>query len=316
LSARLGRWLRVLIVAAALDSDARAQQPEGVENAPAVDAAPALDAAPAVDAGSRAQDLLVPEVDAQGRAVRLKARVCRPAGDAPAPLVLINHGSPPNAIDRPKMKLGDCRQEAAQWFLARGFVVGFALRRGYGETGGVWAEDQGGCDHPNFVRAGLESARDIDAAVIALTTLPFVRPDAAVVVGQSAGGWGAIAYNAVPHPKVAAFVVMAGGRGGHRDNRPNDNCRPDLLAEAAGVFGARATTPMLWIYAVNDSYFGPSIARALWHEFTAAKGVADLEQPPAYGADGHRLFFGANGSTVWGPLVERYLAGRGFTANR
>lgn len=64
-----------------------------------------------------------------------------------------------------------------------------------------------------------------------------VKPSNAVVVGQSAGGWGTIAYAGAQHPNVAAFVVMADGRGGHRDFRANNNCRPDLLANAAGRFG-------------------------------------------------------------------------------
>ena len=64
---------------------------------------------------------------------------------------------------------------------------------------------------------------------------------------------------------------------------------------------------MLWIYTQNDSYFAPSIARAMHNAFTSAGGVADLEQPGPYGTDGHRLFFGPSGSAVWGPLVERYL---------
>jgi dienelactone hydrolase len=263
----------------------------------------------------RDQELLVPMIDGQGRAAQLKARVCRPMSDAPAPLVILNHGAPPNAIDRPKMRLGRCDQEAAQWFLSRGFVVAFALRRGYGETGGAWAEDSGGCDHPNFVRAGVETARDIDAAVNSLTALPFVRRDGVVVVGQSAGGWGSIAYDALPHPKVAAFVVMAGGRGGHRRNQPDNNCRPDLLVEAARSFGTKAATPMLWIYTANDSYFAPPIARSLWRAFTASGGKADLEQLGPFADDGHHLFFATGGSAVWGPLVERYLAAQGVAAN-
>jgi dienelactone hydrolase len=261
------------------------------------------------------QDLSVPMIDAQGRTVQLQARVCRPPGEAPATLVIINHGSPADARDRPRMELGRCDHEAPQWFLSRGYVVAFVLRRGYGKTGGAWAESQGGCDNPDYVGAGLETARDIDAAVNSVTALPFVRHDAAVVVGQSAGGWGSIAYDSVPHPKVAAFVVMAGGRGGHRYDQPNRNCRPDLLAEAAGRFGTRASTPMLWIYAANDSYFAPPIARALWQAFTAAGGKAQFEQPGAYGKDGHLLFFGAKGSQVWGPLVEPYLASQGVAAH-
>jgi dienelactone hydrolase len=264
----------------------------------------------AASAPIRERLLLVPLTLGHDRVVQLHARLCLPNSAAPATLVLINHGSPPVASDRPKIKLGRCDQEAAQWFLSRGYAVAFVLRRGYGETGGDWAEGQFGCGHPDYVRAGIETAIDVDAAVDFLTRLPEVKPFDAIVVGQSAGGWGAIAYASALHPRVAAFVVMAGGRGGHRDNRPHDNCRPDLLADAAGHFGKTARTPMLWIYTENDSYFAPSIARAMYHSFASAGGVADFEQPGPYGADGHRLFFGPGGSKVWGPLVERYLAER------
>ena len=265
----------------------------------------------AASAPIRERLMLVPLTLGHDRIVQLHARICLPDSAHPAPLVLINHGSPPVAADRPKMVLGRCDQEAAQWFLRRGYVVAFVLRRGYGETGGEWGEDQFGCGHPDFVHGGLETARDMDAAVDFLTRLPEVKPQDAIVVGQSAGGWGAIAYASAPHPKVAAFVVMAGGRGGHRDNRPHNNCRPDLLADAAGRFGKTARTPMLWIYTQNDSYFAPPIAHAMYRAFASAGGVADFEQPGPYGSDGHRLFFGPGGSAVWGPLVDRYLAERG-----
>ena len=257
-----------------------------------------------------AQDQLhsVPVTDATGQTIQLQARVCRPAGDAPGRLVIINHGSPPNAAVRPRMQLGSCSQEAAQWFLKRGYVVAFALRRGYSATGGAWAEGFGDCADADYVRAGLETARDINAVVNYATALPFVRPDGAVVVGQSAGGWGAIAYDSQPHPKVAAFVVMAGGRGGHQGNVPNRNCHPERLADAAARYGVTAATPMLWVYAANDSYFAPSIATALHGAFVAGGGKADLEQAGPYDGDGHRLFFGPEGAAVWGPMVERYLA--------
>jgi dienelactone hydrolase len=261
----------------------------------------------AVSAPIRERLLLVPVTIGRDRVVQLHARLCLPTSPDPATLVLINHGSPPVAADRPKVKLGRCDQEAAQWFLSRGYAVAFVLRRGYGETGGDWAEGQFGCGHPDYVHAGIETAIDMDAAVDFLTRLPEVKPSDAIIVGQSAGGWGGIAYASAAHPKVAAFVVMAGGRGGHRDNRPHNNCRADLLADAAGHFGKTARTPMLWIYTENDSYFAPSIAHAMYRSFTSAGGVASLEQPGPYDSDGHKLFFGAGGSAIWGPLVERYL---------
>jgi dienelactone hydrolase len=264
------------------------------------------DASP--NTGSRDQLHLIPVADARGHVVQLHARICRPPGDAPATLVVINHGSPANPAARPTMQLGRCDQEAAQWFLSRGYVVAFALRRGYGETGGDWAENYGGCQQAQYVRAGIETARDIDAVVNYATALPFVLHDGAIVVGQSAGGWGTIAYDALPHPRVGAFVVMAGGRGGHENNQPNENCHPERLVEGARSFGKTASTPMLWIYTANDSFFSPPLARALWHAFTAAGGKADLKQPGPYDGDGHHLFFGPGGSLVWGPLVEQYLS--------
>jgi pimeloyl-ACP methyl ester carboxylesterase len=79
------------------------------------------------------------------------------------------------------------------WFLEKGYAVALALRRGYGETGGAWAEDYGSCTRPNYVDAGVETSRDLDAVVAFMTSLPFIQPDGAIVVGQSAGGWGTIA---------------------------------------------------------------------------------------------------------------------------
>jgi len=256
----------------------------------------------------------IPVKDSSGETVRLRARICLPADSAPATLVLINHGSGQNDADRLKMQLGRCDHEAAQWFLRRGFVVAFVLRRGFGQSGGPWAEAPGPCNTPDFRRAGLATAEDLDATIKALSSLPFVKASGAVVVGQSAGGWGTIAYDSIAHPNVAAFVVMAGGRGGHRNHRAHENCRPDLLAQVAGQFGRTAPTPMLWIYAANDSYFAPPIARAMWREFTAAGGRADFAALGPFGEDGHHLFFGAGGSLIWGPLIERYLAERGVTA--
>jgi len=241
----------------------------------------------------------------------LYARVCRPAGDAPARVVVIAHGFPPLAATRPTMSPVACNSEAARWFLDRGFVVVAAMRRGFGQTGGALAEGAGACaDGRDYARTGLETARDLAATVEYAASLPFARPQGVVVVGQSAGGWGSIAYDSVPHPRVTAFVNMAGGRGGHQDYRPNNNCRPDLLVAAAGVLGRSATTPMLWIYAENDSFFAPSIAAAMYAAFSQNGGKAAFHQLGPYGSDGHRLFFAPGGSQVWGPLVAGYLAGR------
>jgi len=268
--------------------------------------------APAIKNNSpRAADQIyfIPFVN-EGQTTMLQTRICRPSGDAPARLVVINHGSPPDPSDRPHMRPGQCNQESARWFLTRGYVVAFPVRRGYGDTGGTWAESYGSCSNPDYVSAGLETAKDIDTVVKYITALPFVLPDGAVVVGQSAGGWGTIAYDSMPHPRVAAFIVMAGGRGGHKDRMPNTNCSPESLVRAAGRYGATARTPMVWIYTMNDSFFAPPLARAMHNAFISTGGVADLVQLGPYDREGHHLFSGDGASLIWGPIFDEYLAAR------
>ncbi|MSP00289.1 MAG: hypothetical protein EXR07_04440 [Acetobacteraceae bacterium] len=91
---------------------------------------------------------------------------------------------------------------------------------------------------------------------------------------------------------------------------PHKNCRPDELARAGGVSGATASTPMLWVYAASDSDFDPGLAANMHAAFTRAGGKAELIQPGPFGSDGHRLFFGNGGSSIWGPMVRRYLDAR------
>lgn len=79
----------------------------------------------AVSAPIRERLLLVPLMLGHDRVVQLHARLCLPNSAQPATLVLINHGSPPVPTDRRNINLGRCEQEAAQWFLSRGYAVAF-----------------------------------------------------------------------------------------------------------------------------------------------------------------------------------------------
>lgn len=254
------------------------------------------------------QDLArIPVVDAGGQTRHLVTRVCLPAGTAPAPVVVINHGSPGSEAERSVMRPTSCEHQTVRWFTDRARAVVLPMRRGYGETGGVWAEAYGPCANPDFFRAGREAARDIAASVAWAVAQPWARPDGAVVVGQSAGGWGAVALAGVAPPQVAAIVNMAGGRAGRQGNVPNRNCAPERLAEAAGRFAQGARVRMLWVYTANDSFFAPDIPAAMHRAFTGAGGRAELRQLPAWGNDGHNLFFGRDGSATWGPVLAPFL---------
>ena len=238
----------------------------------------------------------------------LQGRICRPDIPGRLPVVVINHGAPSDPSRRSEMQPTGCDTEAAEWFMDRGYVVVFALRRGFGGSTGPVVEDTGVCVAPNYFRSGLTGAMDIDAILQFATTLPYTRPQGAIVIGQSTGGWATVAYDSVEHPKAAMFISFAGGRGGHAYPDPPTNCRPDLLIAGAKRFGESAVAPMLWIYAENDTFFPPSLATALHKAYTAAGGRAELVFTPPYGREGHGLFYAPGASAVWGPIVERYIA--------
>ena len=241
----------------------------------------------------------------------INARLCRPDQPGPVPLAVINHGSPANAAQRATTRPAACESEAVTWFTARGFAVLLPLRRGYGISGGEWAEAYGRCGDADFAAAGRATARDIRAAIDHATRLPGIRPQGVLVVGQSAGGWGALALASENPPQVAAIVNMAGGRGGWAQQAPNTNCRPDRLVSGAGEYGRTARLPTLWLYTANDSFFGPALAAEMHRAYG---GTAQFVPLPAWGQDGHSLFFGRGGSATWGPVVEPFLRTHGYAA--
>lgn len=237
--------------------------------------------------------------------------VYRPPGEARAPLAVINHGSPPDRNAR----LGMPRQRygaISRWLVSQGYVVAVPLRRGYGETGGGWAEEFGNCSNPDYVRGGLATAADIRAAVDYMRSQPFVAPDRTIIVGQSAGGWGAIALSSSNPPGVAGLVNFAGGRGGQSSSLGSDtykNCSPDALVAAAGKFGSTARVPTLWIYTENDSFFRPELAQRMVAAYTAGGGRATYKPVGPSGKDGHSFLTQQNTSRIWGPMLTEFLAG-------
>ena len=240
----------------------------------------------------------------------LLANVARPPGDARQPLVVINHGSPADGSQRARMTPPRFAT-LSSWFLARGYVVALPLRRGYGESGGGWAEAYGRCDTPDYFSAGLQGAADIQATIDFMRTQPYVASDRTIVVGQSAGGWATVALSSLNPPGVAGMVNFAGGRGGHQKLPGGGlgNCTPAALVQAAARYGATARVPSLWIYAANDSFFGPDLAGRMAAAYDAAGGKADYKALPAFGRDGHSLAGSESGVSLWTPLVESFLAG-------
>jgi len=243
------------------------------------------------------------------------AYVVRPVGDGPFPLAVMNHGVSLNARERSFFPLVEFR-DAALWFARRGYLVVAPTGPGYGagaldapELGlfSIFYSKIGSCDNPNFRDAGMAKAALSKWIIDYMVDQKYAVPDSAVVIGQSAGGWGTIALSSQNLPSVKALIVFAGGRGGRVGGKPNNNCAPDKLVEATGEFGRVARTPMLWIYIENDTYFGPDLSKRMHAAYTAAGGNAEYHLMPPFGSEGHFFIDSPDAIPQWSPLVAQFL---------
>jgi dienelactone hydrolase len=243
------------------------------------------------------------------------AYVIRPIGNGPFPLLVMNHGVSLDPRERSYFPAIEFR-DAALWFARQGYVVVAPVRPGYGATAieiperglfGLFFSGVGDCSDANFRDAGLAIA-SLDMWVIDyMSTQPFIKRDDVIVVGQSGGGWGAIALASQNPKSVRAMIGFEAGRGGHFNGKPNTNCAPDRLVEAAAQFGRTARIPMLWIYTHNDSYFGPELSMRLASAYKAAGGNVEYHLLPDFGADGHFFIDSPDAVRIWAPLVSEFL---------
>jgi len=267
-------------------------------------------AQPLETSGLHESVIKAPVVDARGHSDLIDVTIFRPDVRRRFPIAVLSHGSPRSAEERRT----DGRQRLlnqAKPFLAMGFAVLVPTRRGYGESGGQWAETYGTCNDPDYYSAGLESARDIRAAVDAVRGEKWADAGHVVLAGQSDGGFGSVAASSSPFPGLVAVVNFAGGRG---SMGPNDVCGEGRLVEAMARYGRRSRVPELWVYSVNDQFFGPTLARRMHEAFVKSGGNAEFLEAPATGDDGHGYF--AWMTRDWSPRVEAFLRRAGALAPR
>jgi len=245
------------------------------------------------------EDLRIPMEAAGPRG--LEAMLLRPPGTRRYPLALISHGAPRDAAARATMTVNRLYRQAVE-FARRGFAALIVMRRGYGSSGGDYAENSGPCARRDYLRTGRESTNDLRAAVEAMKQRSDVTIERFIAVGISAGGFASIALSADPPPGLAAVINFAGGRGSRAED---DVCDEDALVRAFASFGTTSRIPTLWIYADNDKFFWPELAHRMHAAFTRAGGRAQFIDADEFGEDGHSLF--ADGIAIWTPMVDPFL---------
>jgi dienelactone hydrolase len=243
------------------------------------------------------------------------AYLVRPVGDGPFPLVIMNHGVALDVTQRSFFPLVEFR-DAAIWFARRGYLVVAPVGSGYGASAidipergvyGLFFSKIGKCSNPNFRDPGLAVAGTDLGIIDYMTAEKRIVPDDVIIVGQSAGGWGSIALSSLNPPQVKAIITFAAGRGGRVDGKPNNNCAPDKLVEAAGAFGHTARIPMLWFYIENDTFFGANLSRRMHDAYTTAGGDAEYHLMPPSGDEGHYFIDSPDSIPQWSPLVSQFL---------
>jgi dienelactone hydrolase len=266
---------------------------------------PPLDAQGPEGEPNREQPWRVPTPD---RDISARAVLFRPPGDGPFRLALIAHATTQNVLRRAQMPQPEYRALAA-FLVARGFAVLVPERLGHGATGGKYLEDQGGCDDADYAHAARATAEEIALPLEFLRTQSFIRKDGAVIVGHSAGGWGALALAGSDPRSISAIIAFAPGRGGHANDVSNQVCAPHTLLAAAGEFGKAARVPLTWLVAANDTYFSPELSRRLAGAFRSAGGKVEFRvlAPAPAGSEGHWLAETESGVAIATPELDRAL---------
>jgi dienelactone hydrolase len=236
--------------------------------------------------------------------------IYRPAGDGPFPLVVFNHGRPPQERRHTQGRFQP--EHAARYLVAKGFVVLAPMRVGYWETYGDFdPEYSGPCNSMQIGPMSIAASDQVLATVEYARTLRYVDASRWLVVGQSVGGLTAVATVGRKPAGLLGGINFAGGTGGNPDKNPGRPCSPGAITSYWSSIARNAAVPMLWLYWKNDKYWGEEIPRE-WHKaWVNGGGKAEFRSFPPTGEDGHR------GLTIdmnsWLPAVDEFLNQLGFT---
>ena len=128
-----------------------------------------------------------------------------------------------------------------------------------------------------------------------------------MIVGHSAGAWGALALAGENPKTISAIIAFAPGRGGHANDFPNRVCAPHTLIASAAEFGRSTRVPVTWLVAANDTYFSPALSRQLADAFRSGGDKVNFRVLAASGGEGHWLAESDAGVKIAGPDLDRAL---------
>jgi len=228
--------------------------------------------------------------------LKLKAYLWKPAGHAPFPAVVFNHGrSDTPQQHSAKLTLIDAAKILGPVFARHGYVFLFVFRRGEGLSADQGrfigdllrrAEEAGGREARTRLQLKLVTTDHLEDALAALSyakRLPYVDPKRIAVAGHSFGGQLTLLEaerDYVPRAAVA-FSPAAGSWEG------NPELRERLLAAVA-----KAKAPILFLQTEND--YSLAANKALSEQMARLSKRHVRKVYPAFGqssSDGHNFLY-------------------------
>jgi dienelactone hydrolase len=235
-----------------------------------------------------------------GHSYRLEALTVKPANaTGRLPIALIAHGKPANL----QGMLDDHATnfvEVARDLASRGWLAVAVIRRGFGQSDGPMPLPVT-CQATSFLPRFAADADDLAATLDFIATRPDADPTRVIAIGVSAGGAAVMALSARNPNNLRGVINVSGGL--RMQNCPKE----EALVRAFKEFGAKSRVPTLWMYARNDTFFGPDLAQRMRDAFLEGGGDAKFVMFEPIGQDGHTLFSSGAGRFKWLQEMDGFL---------
>ena len=226
-----------------------------------------------------------------------------------APYLLFNHGRAGTDQERASFDRSSYKN-ISEYYISKGFVVILPTRIGYGVSGGPDAEYSGSCQNKNYTESVKVVADQSKQVLNHVFDFGYIDKSKGIVVGQSAGGISSIGLSVENISGLKGAINFAGGNGGDPAKQSGKPCSEYAIKETFAKYGAGNKVPTLWLYSVNDKYWGEQLPKDWFAEFQKAGGKGQFISLPAFKDDGH-LIYGGN-RNAWKNDFEKFIKEIGF----
>jgi dienelactone hydrolase len=229
-----------------------------------------------------------------GRPYRLEAlTVKRADASGRLPIALIAHGE---TLDRHAKDYVEVARDLA----IRGWLAVAVMRRGFGRSDGPMPLPMT-CQSTSFLPRFAADADDLAATLDFVAARPDADPTRVIAIGVSAGGAAVMALSARNPKNLRGVINISGGL-------QVLNCpKEDALVQSFKEYGAKSRVPTLWMYARNDSFFGPDLVQRMRDAFFDGGGDVKFVMFDPIGQDGQTLFSNGAGRFKWLQEMDDFL---------